>query len=94
MESDAAMMRAAYGPNRHTVTETERQQATQDVQAVVPPLVQRYGHDIEIMADPQKGVGKEKIACDLVQDFWSQVLKLPAANAAGVIRMSVAPDMQ
>lgn len=94
MESDAAMMRAAYGPNRHTVTETERQQATQDVQTVVPPLVQRYGHDIEIMADPQKGVGKEKIACDLVQDFWSQVLKLPAANAAGVIRMSVAPDMQ
>ena len=64
------------------------------MQTVVPPLVQRYGHDIEIMADPQTGVGKEKIACDLVQDFWSQVLKLPAANAAGVIRLSVAPDMQ
>lgn len=94
MEGDAAMMRAAYGPNKHTVTDAEKQQAMQDLQNVVPGLVQRYGEDVQLMAEPQKAVGKEKIVCDLVQDMWTEVLKLPAANAAGVIRLSVSPEMQ
>lgn len=94
MDSDVAMMRAAYGPNRHTVTEAEKQQALQDLRSVVPALAQRYGQDLQIMAEPQKGIGKEKIACELVQDMWTDVLKLPAANAAGVIRLSVSPEMQ
>ncbi|MCO4160805.1 topoisomerase II [Citrobacter amalonaticus] len=94
MEGDAAMMRAAYGPNKHTVTDTEKQQAMQDLQSVVPLLVQRYGQDVQLMAEPEKGVGKEKVVCDLVQDMWTEVLKLPAAQAAGVIRLSVSPEMQ
>lgn len=94
MDSDVAMMRAAYGPNKHTVTEAEKQQALQDLRSLVPGLAQRYGQDLQIMAEPQKGIGKEKIACDLVQDMWTEVLKLPAANAAGVIRLSVSPEMQ
>jgi hypothetical protein len=43
------------------------------------------------MADPSKGVGKEKVACEMVQDLWSQVLKLPTARAAGVIRLCSQP---
>ncbi|GJL44278.1 TPA: topoisomerase II [Citrobacter farmeri] len=94
MEGDATMMRAAYGVNKHTVTDAEKQQAMQDLQNVVPILVQRYGQDVQLMAEPQKGVGKEKVVCDLVQDMWGEVLKLPAAQAAGVIRLSVSPEMQ
>ncbi|CAM7441469.1 topoisomerase II [Citrobacter sedlakii] len=94
MDSDVAMMRAAYGPNKHTVTDAEKQQALQDLRNVVPTLAQRYGEDLQIMAEPQKGIGKEKIACNLVQDMWTEVLTLPAANAAGVIRLSVSPEMQ
>lgn len=94
MDSDVIMMRAAYGPNKHTVTEAEKQQALQDLRSVVPGLAQRYGQDLQIMGEPQKGVGKEKITCNLIQDLWTEVLKLPAANAAGVIRLSVSPEMQ
>ncbi len=60
MEGDATMMRAAYGPNRHTVTDAEKKQAMQDLQSVVPVLVQRYGQDVQLMAEPQKGVGKKR----------------------------------
>ena len=94
MESDARMMRAAYGPDKHTVTAQEKHQALLDMQSLGPTLMQRYGQDLEIMSDPSKGVGKEKIACDLVQSFWSQVVALPTANAAGVIRLAVSPEMQ
>lgn len=94
MDGDARMMRAAYGPNKHTVTTEEKQRALQDMRNVAPVLVQRYGQDIEIMSDPSKGVGKEKIACELVQNFWTQVLTLPEAQAAGVIRLAVSPEMQ
>lgn len=93
-ESDARMMRAAYGPNKHTVTPQEKQQALADMQAIVPGLALRYGQDIAIMTDPSKGIGKEKVACELVQDFWSQVLALPDVNAAGVVRLALSPEMQ
>lgn len=93
-ESDARMMRAAYGPNKHTVTPQEKQQALADMQSIGPTLIQRYGQDVEIMSDPTKGVGKEGIACDIVQDFWKQILMLPEAHAAGAIRLAVSPEMQ
>jgi hypothetical protein len=34
-------------------------------------------------------VGKEKLSCDMVQDMWAKVLKLPEPKAAGVIRLAV-----
>lgn len=94
MASDMSMMHAAYGPNKHTVTEQEKQLALQDLQSISPWLVQRYGPDIQVMADPSKGVGKEKVACEMVQDLWAQVLKLPTARAAGVIRLMLSAEMQ
>ena len=94
MASDMSMMHAAYGPNKHTVTAEEKQLALQDLQSIGPGLVQRFGPDIQIMADPSKGVGKEKVACEMVQDLWSQVLKLPTARAAGVIRLMLSAEMQ
>ena len=94
MVGDMGMMRAAYGPDKHTVTTEEKQLALQDLQAISPGLVQRYGDDIQIMADPNKGIGKEKIACEIVQDLWTQVLKLPTARAACVIRLMLSAEMQ
>lgn len=94
MASDMSMMHAAYGPKKHTVTAEEKQLALQDLQSISPGLVQRFGPDIQIMADPSKGVGKEKVACEMVQDLWSQVLKLPTARAAGVIRLMLSAEMQ
>ncbi|EMM1151992.1 topoisomerase II [Citrobacter freundii] len=94
MASDMSMMHAAYGPKKHTVTAEEKQLALQDLQSISPGLVQRFGPDIQIMADPSKGVGKEKVVCEMVQDLWSQVLKLPNARAAGVIRLMLSAEMQ
>jgi hypothetical protein len=34
-------------------------------------------------------VGKEKLSCDMVQEMWAKVLKLPEKQAAGVIRLAV-----
>ncbi|TKU06628.1 MULTISPECIES: topoisomerase II [Citrobacter] len=94
MANDMMMLQAAYGPGKHTVTAEEKELALQDLQAISPGLVQRYGPDIQIMADPNKGVGKEQLACDMVQDLWTQVLKLPTARAAGVIRLMLSAEMQ
>lgn len=94
MNIDAAMMRAAYGVNRHTVTDKERQDAQQHLQPIIAVLVKKYGQDIEIMPDPRKGVGKEKVACDIVQDLWRNVLTLPQDQAAGMIRLIMAPENQ
>ena len=94
MASDMSMMHAAYGPKKHTVTAEEKQLALQDLQSISPGLVQRFGPDIQIMADPSKGVGKEKVVCEMVQDLWSQVLKLPTARAAGIIRLMLSAEMQ
>ncbi|HAT2609600.1 TPA: topoisomerase II [Kluyvera intermedia] len=94
MNIDAAMMRAAYGVNRHTVTDKERQDAQQHLQPIIALLVKKYGQDIEIMPDPRKGVGKEKVTCDMVQDLWSNVLTLPQDQAAGMIRLIMAPENQ
>ncbi|RDT55380.1 topoisomerase II [Escherichia coli] len=94
MNIDAAMMRAAYGVNRHTVTDKERQDAQQYLQTIIAVLVKKYGQDIEIMPDPRKGVGKEKVACDIVQDLWRNVLTLPQDQAAGMIRLIMAPENQ
>lgn len=89
MTVDADMMRSAYGPEKHTVTDAERQQAQQDLQVVVGGLMQKYGADIGIMSDPAKGVGKEKLTCDIVEDMWSRVLALPEARAAGIVRYAM-----
>ncbi|MFS6815705.1 topoisomerase II [Citrobacter meridianamericanus] len=94
MASDMSMMYASHGPKKHTVTAEEKQLALQDLQSISPGLVQRFGPDIQIMADPSKGVSKEKVVCEMVQDLWSQVLKLPTARAAGVIRLMLSAEMQ
>ena len=86
MTVDANMMRSAYGANKHTVTPQEREQALADLRPVVMHMTQKYGQDMEIMAQPEKGVGKEKLTCDMVRDLWDAVLALPEAKAAGIVR--------
>ncbi|NEG94530.1 topoisomerase II [Leclercia adecarboxylata] len=89
MQADVDMMRAAAGPNKHTVTSQEIQQAETDVVPIIQKLTGKYGDDIELLQMPQKGKGKEKQSCDLVQDLWNNVLALPEPNAAGLIRYAV-----
>jgi hypothetical protein len=89
MQADADMMRAAYGKNRHTVTPTEREAAVADVRPIMKGLADKYGEDIQLLQMPENAVGKEKLSCDMVQEMWAKVLKLPEHNAAGVIRLAV-----
>ncbi|YCI82077.1 topoisomerase II [Enterobacteriaceae bacterium] len=89
MEVDAEMMRAAWGANKHTVTDAERQRAQQDVQPILQKLTDHYGSDFSLMATPQQAVGKEQQVCNIVQDLWRQVLQLPDDRAAGIIRLSM-----
>ncbi|MGG4732063.1 topoisomerase II [Leclercia adecarboxylata] len=89
MQADVDMMRAAVGPDKHTVTPQEIQQAETDVVPIIQKLTGKYGDDIELLQMPQKGKGKEKQSCDLVQDLWNNVLALPEPNAAGLIRYAV-----
>lgn len=89
MQADATMMRAAFGPNKHTVTPEEVARAQTDVVPIVQKLAAKYGDDIELLQAPGKAVGKEKVSCDLVQDLWNNVLALPEKDAAGVIRFAV-----
>ncbi|MGV2813141.1 topoisomerase II [Enterobacter cancerogenus] len=89
MQADADMMRAAYGKNHHTVTQTERETAVADVRPIMKDLADKYGEDIQLLQMPEKAVGKEKLSCDMVQEMWAKVLKLPEPKAAGVIRLAV-----
>ncbi|MCT4715060.1 topoisomerase II [Enterobacteriaceae bacterium H18W14] len=89
MEVDADMLRSAFGPDKHTVTAEEREQAQRDIQPIVQQLVKQYGQDIQLMEDPRQAIGKEAVACNLVQDLWRNVMLLPPQKAAAIIRLSV-----
>ncbi|UAN41427.1 MULTISPECIES: topoisomerase II [unclassified Enterobacter] len=89
MQADADMMRAAYGKNRHTVTQDEREAAVEDVRPIMKALADKYGEDIQLLQMPEKAAGKEKLSCDMVQEMWAKVLALPEQKAAGVIRLAV-----
>ncbi|MDU3995974.1 MAG: topoisomerase II [Enterobacter sp.] len=89
MQADADMMRAAYGKNRHTVTQAEREAAVEDVRPIMKQLADQYGEDIQLLQMPEKAAGKEKLSCDMVQEMWAKVLALPEQKAAGVIRLAV-----
>jgi hypothetical protein len=87
---DADMMRSAYGAGKHTATPQEHERAQQDLQPIAEKLMQKYGADVAILSEPQKGVGKEKLTCDMVEEMWSNVLALPADKAAGIVRFMMA----
>lgn len=94
INTDAMMMRSAYGPGKHSVTDQERQNALSTIQSVAQQLLPKYGQDFTIMSDPLKGLGKEKIACELVQDVWNTLMQLPEDKAAGAIRRILADESQ
>lgn len=87
INTDVAMMRSAYGENKHTVTDEERLNAQNDLRLVIQKMMLKYGQDLIIIGEPLKGIGKEKIACELVQELWSNVFQLPENRSSGVIRM-------
>ena len=92
IDTEAAMLSASYGPDNHTVTEQERQAAQQDIVTVVRPMVGKYGQDLQLLDEPEKAIGKEKVVCDMLQELWGNVLALPPEKAAGIIRMVLAAE--
>ncbi len=92
MAVDGEMLRSAFGPQKHTVTAQERQQAQADIQPVVQQLVHKYGQDVALLSEPQKAQGKEGMVCNMVQELWRNVLLLPQPKAAAIIRLSVAGE--
>ncbi len=92
MQLDAQMMRAAVGPDSHTMTDDERAQAQQDFLPVLQALVNEYGRDVELISKPQQAqtLQQEGRVCKIVQSLWRRVLALPAPKAASIIRLSVA----
>lgn len=89
LQSDAEMMRSAWGKNRHIVTPQEREAAIKDVRPIMQALASQYGEAIQLLVMPENAVGKEKLTCELVQAMWGKVLQLPEHKAAGVIRLAV-----
>lgn len=92
MNADVAMMRSAWGPDKHLITDDERQSAQRNLREVIQKMIPKYGQDLEILDDPRKGLGKEKVACDMVIDLWNNILSLPKSQAAGIIRMVMAAE--
>lgn len=87
---EAEMVRAAYGAEKHRVTDAERQLALRAMQPITRKLYTQYGSDLFLMAKPEKAVGKEKMTCNIIQDLWREVLLLPEDRAASIIRLSMA----
>lgn len=92
MQLDAQMMRAAVGPDSHTMTDEEHSQAQKDFLPVLQALVNKYGRDVELISKPQQAqsLQQEGKVCNIVQSLWRRVLALPAPKAASIIRLSVA----
>ncbi len=92
MQVDAEMMRAALGPDSHTMTDEERARAQKDFLPVLQALVNEYGRDVELISKPQQAqtLQQEGKVCQIVQSLWRRVLALPAPKAASIIRLSVA----
>ncbi len=89
MQVDVEMYNASFGATKHTVTPAEREQAHQDLQPIIMALSKQYGDDFQLVAEPAKAAGKEAEVCQMVQDIWQGVFKLPESRAAAVVRYSV-----
>lgn len=95
-EVDADMMRAAKGPDSHTVSDSERVQAQKDLMPLLNVLVKTYGQDVTLLSRPQqvKNLVQEGKVCNMVQTLWLSVLALPAPKAAAIVRLSVGFEEQ
>jgi len=85
--TDTEMMRSSYSQNRHIITEDETDRARENLRSVAKSLIIKYGSDIDILDQPIKGLGKEKIACELVKTMWEKVVNFPEEEAAGITRL-------
>lgn len=94
LDTEAAMLNASYGPNKHTVTAEERANAQRDIATVVQPMAQKYGQDLQLLDAPQNAIGKEKLVCDMLQQLWGDVLALPPQKAAAIVRLVLATEEQ
>lgn len=86
---EAAMVRNSYGVNKHIITSDEASQAKKDYDNMEKQLNLKYGTDLEIVADPGKGMKKKKIACEISEDMLNYMLALPAERTAGIYRQII-----
>ncbi|WP_241575155.1 hypothetical protein [Rosenbergiella nectarea] len=90
--TDTEMMRSSYSQNRHIITDKEKDKAKENIQSVAKSLHIEYGDDLNILDQPIKGLGKEKIACELVKTMWEKVISLPEEEAAGLTRFILSTE--
>ncbi|EOU9604299.1 hypothetical protein ACOJCO_002005 [Cronobacter dublinensis] len=89
MDVELKLLSASYGPNTHKVTAEEQKLAEETLAPIGQALATKYGDTIDVFTDPQKGVGKEKEVCNMVQELWHNVLALPPEKAGPAIRISM-----
>ncbi len=88
----AEMIKNSYGSKKHTVTDDELSRARNDFSDIVKRLRVKYGSDTEIIYDPDRGLGKYNLACEINEDLLSYMLALPNKNSAGVARFMMSAN--
>ncbi len=86
LDTDFAMLQASYGPDKHTITPEEEQQAQADLKPIVLQVYSKYGQDVQLLSHPDKAIGKEKVVCDMMLELLNGVQALPQERAAGLYR--------
>ncbi|SEK49432.1 hypothetical protein SAMN04487787_102124 [Kosakonia sacchari] len=86
LDTDYAMLQSTYGPDKHTITPQEKQQAQADLEPIVRQLYSKYGQDVQLLSHPDQASGKEKVVCDMMLEILHGVQALPQERAAGLYR--------
>lgn len=93
-DAEFSMLRASWGPDKHTVTSEERHIAEQDMESLASKLQEKYGDDVQLLSHPEKAQGQQTLYCALSRDFFNTMLELPAPRAAALFRLSMGAEGQ
>ncbi|ECG8257851.1 hypothetical protein FO131_10625 [Salmonella bongori] len=85
-KASSDMIISSYSPDKHQVSESETQQATNDIGAIIKNLRERFGSDFDYWQESTTDLSKSSVVCDIELAFWQQVLSTPAPRAAAIIR--------
>lgn len=91
-DAEFAMIRASWGPDKHSITREERQNAERDMESLALTMVEKYGDDVQLLAQPEKAQGKRALYCAMSRDFLNTMLELPPSRAAGLFRLSMTEE--
>jgi hypothetical protein len=84
-EAEAAMIRAVDGAHQHPAT-VDREAAQKLLGGVQAQLFEKYGDDLRMMQHPDApGVDRARVVAIAI-DYYTNILALPPADAATVLR--------